>query len=88
MYVKRLIAAALMMAAAGIANAAVIAELEDVTNDGGFFAEVRFEDTATGVVRVTADIAPPINVGLTQGDILGLWLDISDESVLSGPRRS
>lgn len=31
---------------------------------------------------MTADIADPINTGLNKGDILGLWADVSDESVL------
>lgn len=73
---------AIALLSAGAANAAVVsANLEDVTNGGGFFAQVTFEDIGT-YVKVTADIADPINVGLTQGDILALGMQIADESLL------
>ena len=83
----RVIAAIALLAEAGIANGTpvtVTADLEDVTNGGGFFAQVTFTDTGTNVVRVKADIAAPINKGLTQGDVLGLWIDIRDEDKLNG----
>ncbi|GAB3103065.1 hypothetical protein G8770_09775 [Aestuariicella hydrocarbonica] len=64
------------------ANAAmIVANLEDVTNGGGFYAQVTVSDIVGGV-KVTADIASPINPGLTQGDILGLGFQIADESLL------
>jgi hypothetical protein len=74
----------------GIANADIIeANLEDVTNGGGFFATVTFLDVCDSAmpvpnchVLVTADIADPINAGLTQGDILGLGMNVTDESLL------
>ena len=66
------------------ANAAVLViDLEDETNGGGFFAKITLTDTASGKVKITADIADPINSGLTQGDILGLGLNILDDSLLS-----
>ena len=68
---------------AATANAGLItANLEDFTNGGGFFATVTIEDTATDTVTFTLDIADPINAGLEQGDILGLWLDVTDETLL------
>ena len=67
------------------ANAAVItANLEDDTNSGGFFSIVTIEDLTPNSVRVTLDIRDPINAGLTQGDILGVWFDVNDETVLPG----
>ena len=69
----------------GAANAnPIVAKLEDQTNGGGFFAEVTLANAGTNTVKVTADISPPINVGLTEGDILGLWLDIADANFLTG----
>ena len=65
-------------------SAPIVADLEDATNGGGFFATVTIEDNGTDTVKITADIASPINAGLTQGDILGLWFDLSDFSKLSG----
>ena len=65
-------------------SAPIVADLEDATNGGGFFATVTIEDNGTDTVEITADIASPINAGLTQGDILGLWFDLSDFSKLSG----
>jgi len=79
---SRICLTAIALLSAGAANAAVIsADLEDVTNGGGFFATVTFEDIG-GYVKVTADIADPINAGLTQGDILGLGMQLADESLL------
>lgn len=76
--------AATLIASASLAHSAQITvDLEDLTNGGGFFGQVIFEDVGTDTVRVTADIADPINIGLSQGDILGLWTDVSDESILS-----
>ena len=62
----------------------VIANLEDQTNGGGFFAKVTIEDNGANTVNIIADIANPINVGLTQGDILALWFDFADFGALSG----
>ena len=65
----------------GIAQGVTInVGLEDATNGGNFFANLTLEDTATDTVGVTIDIADPINNGLTQGDILALFLDIADTS--------
>jgi hypothetical protein len=73
------------LAFAGAANAAlIVADLEDLTNGGGFFGTVTFEDVGANTVKVTADIADPINIGLSKGDILGLWADLTDSSVLAG----
>ncbi len=62
------------------AQATIISELEDVTNEnGGFYAKVTVANTETaGTVHISADIADPINIGLTQGDILSLWFNLSD----------
>jgi len=79
----RLALAVLGLFAVGTVQAVVIVGLEDATNGGGFFGKVTVADTAGGV-KVTADIADPINVGLTKGDILGLGFQIVDESLLSG----
>ena len=77
-----LLGAALALFAYSSAQAGiVIADLEDATNGGGFFAKVTFTDIAGGV-SVVADISDPINVGLTQGDILEIGFNVSDESVL------
>lgn len=63
----------------GMAQGAVIGvSLEDATNGGNFFAELTLEDTVVNTVKVTIDIADPINSGLTQGDILALFFDIAD----------
>ncbi len=72
------------MVAGGAAQATLMTSLADFTNGGGFFGEVTLEDEGAGEVRVTANIADPINVGLTQGDILGLWFNVNDFSLL-GP---
>ena len=67
---------------ANITNAATIVyDLEDVTNGGGFFAQITLTDIVDGQIRVVADIADPINTSLTQGDILGLGLNLLDDSV-------
>lgn len=74
-----------MFALAGMANAGlVVADLEDATNGGGFFAKVTISDFAANTVQVVGDISPPINPTLTQGDILGIWFNIGDESLLTG----
>ena len=65
-------------------GALITASLEDATNGGGFFGAVTIEDTAANQVTITADIRDPINPGLTQGDILGLWFDVADFSAMSG----
>jgi hypothetical protein len=79
---SRICLTAIALLSAGAANAIVIADLEDLTNGGGFFATVTFEDTIDGWVKVTADIADPINMGLTQGDILELGMNLADDSLL------
>lgn len=77
-----LVLAIIGLFAAGVGNAAMIeVDLEDYTNGGGFFGKVVIEDVSGGV-KVTADIADPINVGLTQGDILGLGFQVADASLL------
>lgn len=82
---KNIILASGLLIFAGSANAIVITmDLEDVTNGGGFYGTLTIADTSLNTVTITADIADPINVGLTQGDILGLGLDISNDSLLSG----
>ena len=80
-----LLSAAAAIAIAAQAQAALLtANLEDFTNGGGFFGTVTLQDTAANTVSVKLDIAPPINVGLTQGDILGVWFDVTNEAVLPG----
>lgn len=79
------LAATMMLGAFGSAHAALLtATLEDATNGGGFFAVVTLEDTDTDQVTVTVDIAEPINVGLTQGDILSIFFDVDNFALLSG----
>ncbi|MFK7915223.1 MAG: PEP-CTERM sorting domain-containing protein [Pseudomonadales bacterium] len=79
--IKKSIAGAAMLVTAGFANAALITtNLEDATNGGGFFGVVTVEDTGVDTITITADIADPINSGLTKGDILALWFDLSDTS--------
>ena len=74
-----------VIAFTSMASATVITSLEDATNGGGFFGEVTFTNaTAADTVSVTADISDPINAGITQGDILGLWFDLGDFSSLIG----
>ena len=80
---KNIILASGLLIFAGSANAIVI-NLEDVTNGGGFYGTLTIVDKSTNTVTITADIADPINVGLTQGDILGIGFDISNDSLLSG----
>ncbi len=63
----------------------VIADLEDQTNGGGFFAKVTIEDKSPNTVKIIADIADPVNAGLTKGDILALWFDFADFGALTGP---
>lgn len=68
-----------------LARADVITvNLQDATNElNGFYGQVTFTDQVAGTVSVSATVAPPVNIGLTQADILGLWFDIGNESVLS-----
>lgn len=74
-----------VIAFTSMASATVITSLEDATNGGGFFGEVTFTNaTAADTVSVTADISDPINAGITQGDILGLWFDLGDFASLIG----
>ncbi len=76
--VIRVLAALALLAGTSVSQASIItANLEDVTNGGGFFGVITIEDTATDQVRITADISSPINAGITQGDILGLWFDFA-----------
>lgn len=79
--------AAMAMSFAGLAQADLItANLSDFTNPaaGSFFAQVEIEDTAPNTVSISVDISDPINVGLSQGDVLGLWFDVNDASILPG----
>ena len=65
----------------GIAQGALInVILEDATNGGNFFADLTLEDTNTNTVKVSIDIADPVNSNLQQGDILALFFDIDDPS--------
>ncbi|MCA0936050.1 PEP-CTERM sorting domain-containing protein [Vibrio alginolyticus] len=59
-------------------QATVISDLVDVTEGGGLLAKIAVENTAADTVTITADIADPINPGLTQGDILSVWFNLSD----------
>jgi hypothetical protein len=77
------VGAAMLMSSAWAQAALVVANLEDVTNGGGFFATVTFEDTAVNTVTVTADVRPPINQSLTNADILGLWMNVTNHDVLT-----
>lgn len=73
----KLLTAATLLLMSAFAQAGIISTtIEDSTNGGGFFAVVTIEDIGDNKVKVTGDIRDPINVGLTQGDILGLWFDI------------
>ena len=65
-------------------GAPIVADLEDQTNGGGFFATVTIADNGSNTVKITADIAAPINAGLTKGDILALWFDFANFGALSG----
>lgn len=84
-YLQRSIAGIAIFAITSLAHGALITNLEDATNGGGFFGVVTFEDNGLNTVKITADISDPINAGLTQGDILGLWFDFADVSVLTLP---
>lgn len=85
-YLQRAIAGIAIFAVTSLANGALITtDLEDATNGGGFFGKVTFEDIAANTVKITADISDPINAGLTQGDILGLWFDFANVSALTLP---
>ncbi len=64
------------------AHAIIVADLEDATNGGSFFAQIAIVDAGADTVTINADIADPINPGLTQGDILSLWFNLSDFSGL------
>lgn len=80
----RHLVAGIALCAATYAQAAVIvADLEDATNGGGFFASVTLTDIAGGV-HFDLTIADPVNPGLTQGDILGLFLNVNDDNILAG----
>lgn len=83
--IKQIILAVSTLAVTPFANSALITtQLTDMTNGDGFFGELKFEDTAQDTVKISADIATPINVGLEEGDILGLWFDFANFSALSG----
>ncbi len=64
------------------AQATIISDLVDVTEGGGLFALVTVQNAAADTVTITADIGDPINPGLTQGDILSVWFNLSDFSGL------
>lgn len=70
-------------------HAMLIGNLTDATNGGGFFGTVTLTDLAPNQVQVDANIADPVNMGLTKGDILGLWFDLgilpASPIVASGP---
>jgi hypothetical protein len=84
-FLKNLTAAVALSSLSLVAVAApVVANLEDQTNGGGFFATVTIENNGANTVSITADIADPINLGLTQGDILALWFNFADFAALSG----
>lgn len=68
------------------ASSAMVAQADVITinlADTTFYGVVTITDTGAGAVSVEASVADPINAGLSKGDILGLWFDISDESVLA-----
>jgi hypothetical protein len=69
---------------ASVANGTIITSIEDATNGGGFFAEVTYENNGANTVRVTADISDRINLGISKGDILGMWFDLGNFNTLSG----
>ena len=73
-----------VIAFTSMASATVITSLEDATNGVGFFGKVTFTNATADTVSVTADISDPINAGITQGDILGLWFDLGDFASLIG----
>ncbi|EAZ99089.1 hypothetical protein [Marinobacter sp. ELB17] len=84
-YFKRIISIASIFAITSVAHgAAITTQLEDYTNGGGFFGEVTFEDNGTNTVTISANIADPINVGLTKGDVLALWFDFANIGALTG----
>ncbi|NKN34637.1 hypothetical protein [Marichromatium bheemlicum] len=62
----------------------ITTRIEDFTNGGGFFAEVRVSDIDAGRIRIAIDTSTPINPGLTQSDVLALWLDLADPGLLPG----
>jgi len=82
--IKSLATLALLVGAGAASANPITANLEDFTNGGGFFATVTMANNGANTVRVTATIAPPVNAGLTRGDILGIWFQITPESLLSG----
>ena len=65
-------------------SAPIVADLEDATNGGGFFATVTIEDNGTDTVKITADSPSWLEWQSWQPDILGFWFDLSDFSKLSG----
>lgn len=74
----RILAAAALALGAAPGNAAmIVVDLVDATNTPTFFGRVTFTDVAPNQVQITADISSPINAGITQGDILGLWFDFA-----------
>jgi hypothetical protein len=82
-YFERIISVASIFAITSFAHgAAITTQLEDFTNGGGFFGEITFEDNGTDTVTISANIAAPVNAGLTQGDVLSLWFDFANFSAL------
>jgi hypothetical protein len=82
-YFERIISIVSIFAITSVAHgAAITTQLEDFTNGGGFFGEVTFEDDGPNTVTISANIADPVNAGLTQGDILSLWFDFANFSAL------
>ncbi len=77
---KRLLLSSALMVFCLNAQATIIANLEDATNGGGFFSTVKIANSGSDTVNISADIADPINLGLTQGDILSLWFNLSTDN--------
>lgn len=60
----------------------ITTRIEDFTNGGGFFAEVRVSDLGPDRIRLTLDVSDPVNPGLAQADLLALWFDLADPGLL------
>ncbi len=79
---KRLLLSCSLMLFSFSTHATVISLLEDATNGGNFFAQITVQDVTTNTVNITADISDPINLGLTNGDILSMGFNLSSLSGL------
>lgn len=69
---------------ASSASAALVTNLEDATNGGGFFGKITIAQDGTDQLKFTLDISNQINIGLTQGDILRVAFDVAGDQDLSG----